>query len=93
MYLLSYRKMERDRILDRYNELHLYALHLVFIPVIQLYLDEFATTWNMHGIRTVKGALSPERMFIRGLTALERVGRKHNYEFTELKQVLKLVAQ
>ena len=45
--------MQDDGILDCNDERDLYALHYVFLPVIQASFDEFVRQWNNHGLRTV----------------------------------------
>lgn len=47
-----------EPILDPSNEMHLYALHQVFLPRIQADVDKFAAMWDAHtirGPRTVDG--------------------------------------
>jgi len=48
--LFSY--MERQLLLDPENEVHLFALHYVFIPRINNALTLFTDQWNKHSIRT-----------------------------------------
>lgn len=79
--------MERKRILNRYSELDLYCLHLIFNPVIQQHVDEFIDAWNLHPIRTAPGSSSPVRLFMTGLAALKRKSVDEGKEFTELVQV------
>lgn len=44
--------MENNEILDSLNEVHLYALHYVYLPRINASLNEFHSQWNYHGMRT-----------------------------------------
>ena len=44
--------LENNELLDSLNEVHLYALHYVYLPRINLSLQEFQRQWNHHGIRT-----------------------------------------
>lgn len=81
------RQMELEGSLDPDNEIHLYALHLVFVPLIQKSLDEFSYSWNHHGLRTERGSPSPIRLFIRGMAVFHRIATKYNVSFTEIEQV------
>ena len=53
------------RLLDITNEVHLYALHLVFIPRINKTLELFCAGWDNHQIRTARNQ-STNRMWIIG---------------------------
>jgi len=44
--------MEDQFLLDPFNEVHLYALHYVYIPRINRAIEEFVLQWNNHPIRT-----------------------------------------
>lgn len=44
--------LEHDGILDCNNEMHLWALHYVYLPRINRDLRLFANQWNRHGLRT-----------------------------------------
>eukprot|EP01083_Nonionella_stella_P200950 735446_1 len=48
--------------LDANDALHIYCLHLVFMPRIQERLDEWVEIWNAHPIRTA-GRRTPNEMF------------------------------
>ncbi|PFX12343.1 hypothetical protein AWC38_SpisGene23720 [Stylophora pistillata] len=43
---------ENNELLDSLNEVHLFALHYVYLPRINSSLSEFQRQWNHHGIRT-----------------------------------------
>ncbi len=71
--LLYYRLfyfLEGQGILDPLNNLHLYALHYVFLPRINRAQDEFRSAWNHHRIRTAHSR-SPHQLFIAGLLLLQ----------------------
>ena len=53
--------MEEHGYLDTLNELHLYALHFVFLPRICQSLLMFKKGWNSHKVRTT--GKSPHQMF------------------------------
>ena len=44
--------LERNKLLDSNNEVHLFALHYVFLECINISLAEFQRQWNHHGMRT-----------------------------------------
>ena len=50
--------MESTGILNTDNQIHLFALHLIFIPRINKALDEFLKAFNHHKVRT-EGNWSP----------------------------------
>ena len=53
LYIDLFRFLEGYGLLDSLNELHLYALHFVYLPRISASLQEFQAQWNYHGLRTV----------------------------------------
>ena len=55
--------MESEGLLLRDNEIHLFALHFVYLPRINAALEEFVAQWNNHSIRTT-GGLSPRQLYI-----------------------------
>lgn len=57
--------LENDRIIDCTNELHLWALHYVYLPRINRDLEVFRQQWNNHGLRTV-GHHTPYQIFVQG---------------------------
>ena len=67
-YVQLFTNLEEDGLLDNLNEIHLHALHLVFIPRIQKSLDEFRAQWNSHPLSTAEN-LSPEQLFVSGILA------------------------
>ena len=44
--------LESQQLLDPVNDIHLYALHCVYLPRIWHALDIFREQWNLHSIRT-----------------------------------------
>lgn len=47
--------MEHFEILDATNEVHLWALHYVYMDRINQCLSEFVSQWNNHNLSTVRG--------------------------------------
>ena len=65
--------LEQHGLLDPLNELHIFALHYIFIPRINRALEAFQNGWNHHGMRTVSN-LSPYQQFVRGKLELHSSG-------------------
>lgn len=59
--------MEEQRILDVTNEVHLWALHLVFLPRINKALQIFTETWNNHKLSS-QGNKTPKQLYYRGMS-------------------------
>uniref|UniRef100_A0A3B1JIP5 Integrase core domain-containing protein n=1 Tax=Astyanax mexicanus TaxID=7994 RepID=A0A3B1JIP5_ASTMX len=57
--------LETEGILNLDNEMHLWALHYVYLPRINRDLSAFASQWNNHGLRTERHQ-SPLQIFVRG---------------------------
>ena len=57
--------MEEQHILDTTNEVHLWALHLVFLPRINKALEIFTETWNNHKLSS-QGNKTPKQLYYRG---------------------------
>jgi hypothetical protein len=64
-YSLFY-DMEDGGLLDPLNEKHLFCLHYIYIPRINLQLEQFIEGWNSHPLRTERG-LSPVQLWTRGM--------------------------
>ena len=52
--------------LDATNEVHLYCLHLVYIPLINRALQEFKDQWNSHPVSTEEN-YSPRQLWVQGM--------------------------
>jgi len=64
-YFLFY-SMEAEGILDPNKEIDLYALHFVFLPLLQQQLNLFRLGWCNHRLRT-EGNRTPHQLWIAGL--------------------------
>ena len=53
-------------ILDSTNEVHLFALHFIYVPLINEALDELRNSWNCHSLST-EGNLTPRQLWIQGI--------------------------
>ena len=65
--------MEHHNLLDPNNQLHLFAIHYVYVKRINRALEEFRQGWNRHSLRT-EHYLSPSQLFISGALRLRTSG-------------------
>ena len=65
--------LEGEGVLDPHNEVHLFALHMVYIDLINAALREFVGQWNNHPVTTERN-LSPQQLWIRGMVLLQNSG-------------------
>ncbi|XP_055028864.2 uncharacterized protein [Misgurnus anguillicaudatus] len=64
-YYSLFTLLESEGKIDTNNEMHLWALHYVYIPRINRDLQLFINQWNHHKLRTERH-MSPHQIFIRG---------------------------
>lgn len=69
LYYRLFYDLESRNVLDPINELHLFALHYVYLPRINRSLLAFKDGWNMHGICTEHN-MSPLQLFHAGALRL-----------------------
>lgn len=62
LFYQIFSSFEHQGTLNPDNEVHLFALHRVFIPLIQRSLDSFREAWNFHGLRTERNR-SPQQLW------------------------------
>ena len=65
-YYYIFYAMEQSGLLNIDNKLHLFVLHLIFIPRINYALHEYANLFNDHKIRTA-GNMSPNQLWLNGM--------------------------
>ena len=70
-----FHEMEDENILDPLNEVHMFALHYIFIPRINRSLQEFIGQWQNHPISTERN-MSPLQLFTAGI--LENMHSGHS---------------
>lgn len=58
--------LESSGLLDPDIEVHVHALHFIFIPRINRALREFTNQWNCHPVSTAQ-SFSPKQLFISGI--------------------------
>lgn len=68
--------LEDTGILNVDDEIDLYTLHYIFIPVIQRQLDLFKQAWACHPLRTESNR-SPQQLWIFGLHAMRVQDQQH----------------
>ena len=73
VYYRLFYHLESVQLLDPVNEVHLFALHYIFLPRINESLTQFLSGWNHHAIRTVHNR-SPYQLFVQGSLSLQRSG-------------------
>ena len=59
-------ELEEHGLLDPLNEIDLFCVHYVFLPMLNQCLQQFAESWNFHPLSTEHN-LSPEQLFAIGL--------------------------
>jgi hypothetical protein len=66
VYYYTFYAMEQTGILDLENPIHMFALHLVYKPRINLSLQEFMQAFNNHRLSTQHG-WTPNQIWINGM--------------------------
>ena len=74
LYYRLFYYMEHNNLLNPVNDLHIYALHYVYIPRITRSLEQFKVSWNNHGVRTERGR-TPNQLFTEGALRLRNSGQ------------------
>lgn len=64
--------LESEGIVDPDNDMHLWALHYIYLPRLNQDLADFCSQWNNHGLRT-EGHRTPLQIFVQG--CLQQQGR------------------
>jgi len=64
-YKLFY-QLEDEAACDITHEMHLCAMRITFLPVINARMNEFRRAWNSHRMRTEKNR-SPEQLWTQGM--------------------------
>jgi hypothetical protein len=72
-YKLFY-ELEDEGVCDITDDLHLCALHITFLPEINIRMNEFRLAWNKHRLRT-EGNRCPEQIWLQGM--LENANSGH----------------
>ena len=65
--------LEEQGVLNPDNDIHIYALHYIYIPCVNNTLTAFKEGWNCHGVRTEHDQ-SPNQLFVAGALHLQLSG-------------------
>ena len=65
--------MEGQGVLNPLSDIHLYALHCIFLPRINTALDMFRKGWNSHKIAGT-GGKSPLQLYAKGMLTTKHSG-------------------
>lgn len=86
-----FKNMERDGILDEKNEIDLWALSYVYLPLIKESIARFVSTWNHHGLSSMNNR-SPNQLWCLGMLnghgprdSLERAGANDSISEEEVQ--------
>ena len=66
--------LEEQGLMDPNNDIHIFALHFVYIPQVNKSLTAFREGWNNHGVRTEHGQ-SPYQLFVAGALQMQHSGQ------------------
>ncbi len=70
LYYRLFYYLEQLDLLDPLNDLHLWALHFVYLPRINQSLNEFILSWNNYPIRSASHK-SPQQLYTAGCLLLQ----------------------
>jgi len=66
LFYNAFYQMEQCGVLDPNNDIHLWCLHYVFLPVINRHLTNWRNAWVHHPLRSERNS-TPMQLWIRGL--------------------------
>ena len=83
--------LESCGVLDPDNNIHIFALHYVFIPRINQCLNQFVESWNAH-VLSGTGGRTPMQLWIEGQLRMTISQRGSAFEeFTEIFSIIFLI--
>ena len=65
LFYRLFRHMEEQGMLDIENESHLFSLHYIFLPRVNMAISQFAKAWNSHCLSSERN-MSPIQLWISG---------------------------
>ncbi len=92
IYQTLFFRLEEVGYLDVCNRIHLFCLHMVFLPRINRHLENFTSSWNAHPLST-SGNMTPNQLWISGLFSINGSGSsiaKEHWEPTSDVSLLKI---
>ena len=66
LFFQTFYELERCGLLSHDNDVHLWCLHYVFLPVLNRHLQSWKNAWIYHPISTEKN-LTPMQLWVKGL--------------------------
>jgi len=66
LFYTMFYNLEQSGVLDPDNDIHLWCLHYVFLPIINRHLTNWRNAWVQHPLRS-EGNSTPMQLWIRGL--------------------------
>ena len=66
VFINTFRRLEELAILNPLNEVDVFCLHWLYLPRINLYLQQFTESWNNHSLST-ENNLTPNQLFVNGI--------------------------
>ena len=66
VFYYTFQSMETSGLLDITNPLHMFVLHYIYLPRINVAIDSFVGAWNRHPIRTERN-WTPEQIWSNGM--------------------------
>ena len=66
LFIHEFRTLENEGTLDPLNNVDIFCLHLVYLPVINRTLEEFRESWNNHPLSTEHNS-TPNQLFCQDL--------------------------
>ena len=65
-FVEKFQALESNGVLDPLNEVDLYVLHLIFLPLLNKCISEFTESWNHHSLSS-EANMTPFQLFFEGL--------------------------
>jgi hypothetical protein len=66
LFYNTFHELERSGLLDVDNDIHLWCLHYVFLPVVNRHLQSWKNAWIHHPLRTETNS-TPMQLWVKGL--------------------------
>ena len=76
-FYFTFYQLENDGLLDVNSSLDIFAVHLVYLPIIQEHLTQFQNGWARHRIRTEHNQ-TPTALWIEGIHNLAQENPNHD---------------
>lgn len=87
IYYHLFHHLEQVSVIDPSNEMHLFALHYVYVPRINRHLETWKSGYIHHSIRTA-GSQTPMQLYILGLLSMRSSQATELDNFEVLTEVI-----